>query len=316
MKIEIKYSGSILNLPAKVVDLASRASENELRVILGIFGFLPYFDSFDSCLSTLASKLELDVNEVICAIDFWAKNGVIAVDGLDTSALETASLESSEKNTMPSYTGKQINEYVEKNKEIESLFASCQDVLGKTFNTHDFNCVIHLKTFYKFSDEFILILLAHCVEIDRANWAYIRKTAKNLYDEGIDTYEKLEKHFSARRNKRSREYKIRKLFGVGEREFTKRERDVFERWIGSKIPYELIEKAYEVTIDNIGKASLSYTAKVLENWQENGIKTVEDAENSLVKYKKRLSMSSFDTDDFFEAALKRSNEEIKKGSKL
>ena len=59
MKIEIKYSGSILNLPAKVVDLASRASENELRVILGIFGFLPYFDSFDSCAKVLSKVKDM-----------------------------------------------------------------------------------------------------------------------------------------------------------------------------------------------------------------------------------------------------------------
>ena len=55
--------------------------------------------------------------------------------------------------------------------------------------------------------------------------------------------------------------------------------------------------------------------KILENWQLAGIKTVEEAEESLASFKSKQNMSSFDTDDFFEAALKRSNERIKERSK-
>lgn len=315
MKIEVKYVGGILNLPSQVLSLVKDADETELKVLLGIFSYTHAFSSFDTCLPMLSKELDIEIAEINRALAFWAKNGILSVDGLDGACFEAIAMESSEKNSMPSYTGEQISAYISQNKEIESLFNGCQSVMGKTFNTHDYNSIIYLKSFYRFSDEYILFLLAHCVESDKANWAYIRKTAKSLYDEGIDTYEKLEKHFSQRRNKRSLEYKIRKLFGIGEREFTKRERDIFENWINQKINFELIKKAYEVTIDNTGKPSSSYTAKIIENWLSTGIKTVEDAENSLVAYKNRLSMSSFDTDDFFEAALKRSSEEFKKGSK-
>jgi DNA replication protein DnaD len=53
-------------------------------------------------------------------------------------------------------------------------------------------------------------------------------------------------------------------------------------------------------------------AKILDNWHTNGIKTAEDVEKSLESYqaKQKLSMSTFDTDDFFEAALKRSDEKM------
>ena len=58
--------------------------------------------------------------------------------------------------------------------------------------------------------------------------------------------------------------------------------------------------------------SYAYMAKILENWHTNGIKTIEDAERSLEEYKgkQKMSMSTFDTDEFFEAALKRSNEKM------
>ena len=53
-------------------------------------------------------------------------------------------------------------------------------------------------------------------------------------------------------------------------------------------------------------------AKILDNWHLAGIKTVEDVEKSLTEYKQKqkISMSTFDTDDFFEAALKRGREKM------
>ena len=36
MKIEIKYTGGILNLPVKVADLAAIASEAQLKVLLTV----------------------------------------------------------------------------------------------------------------------------------------------------------------------------------------------------------------------------------------------------------------------------------------
>ncbi|MBR2444843.1 MAG: DnaD domain protein [Clostridia bacterium] len=315
MKIEIKYGGGILNLPASVAEHARSADENQLKVLLSIFNYLGFLSNFDACLEKIAGDLELDIREINSALAFWAEKGVLSVEGLDAGAVIASQIDTCEKNAMPTYTGKQIASFIEENKEIETLFNSCQAVLDKSFNTPDYNNVIYLKSFYSFSDEYILMLLEHCKECDKASWAYIRKTAKNLYDEGIDTYDKLESHFAARRNKRSLEYKIRRLFGIGEREFIKREREIFEGWINAKISFELIEKAYEVTVANTSKASPSYTAKVIENWLSSGIKTAEDAEKAMQAYKDKNSVSGPSADDLFEAAILRSQEEFKKGNK-
>ena len=185
-------------------------------------------------------------------------------------------------------------------------------MLGKSFTAQDYNNVMQLKSYFKFSDEYILLLLEHCVESEKASWAYIRKTATNLYDEGISSYSKLEAHFAARRNRRSPEYKIRKLLNIGEREFTKSERAHIEKWIDLKTPFELISKAYDITVEKTGKLSYAYMAKILDNWHTSGIKTAEDLEKSEEQYKnkQKMSMSTFDADEFFEAALERSNKKM------
>ena len=315
MKISLKYSGGIVNLPDTVYSQLAEAGEAEVKVILGISMFSSCFGDFDKALPLLAEKLDLSLNEVTGALKFWQGAGVLSIDGLVEPSITATSAVSSRKNEAPSFTGDQILRTVEKNPSFKMLADCAANVLGKDFTPTDFNSLLEIKEFYGFSDEYILMLLQHCVESDKASWAYIRKTSKILYDEGVDTYERLEAHLAARKNKRSFEYKIRKLFGVGYREFTKRERTYFDRWAELKQSFDLVKRAYEISVDNGKGTSWSYIAKILENWHTQGIKTVEDAEKSLASYKSKTSMSSFDTDEFFEAALKRSSERIKERSK-
>lgn len=312
MKIEIKYTSGILNLPARVADLAATASESQLRVLLILAASPAYLCDIDPYLTTISQRASLTLDEVKMAIAYWAQNGVLAVDGLDTAILEAAAAENQSQNKEPVFTGSQILAFMEKHKDFAALCDDCQTVLGKSFTAHDYNNLLNLKSYFKFSDDYILLLLTHCVEVEKASWAYVRKTAKALYDEGICTYTALDSHFSARKNKRSLEYKIRKLLGIGEREFVKTERTYIEKWIGLKISIELLTKAYEITLEKTGKVSLAYMAKVLDNWLSSGIKTTEDVEKSLEEYKnkQKLSISTFDTDDFFEAALERSNKKM------
>ena len=70
---------------------------------------------------------------------------------------------------------------------------------------------------------------------------------------------------------------------------------------------EIIEKAYEVTADATGKGSFPYANTILERWNAAGLRTLDQIE---ISYKKSGSESpsvgSFDTDSFFEAAVRRS----------
>ncbi len=302
-------------MPDTVSNNLCEAGEAELKVILGISLFSAHFGDFERALPLLCEKLDLALNEVTGALKFWQGAGVLSIEGAPEPSSATVLAVSSKTNEAPSFTGDQILRMVEKNPDFKMLAHCAGDVLGKDFTPTDYNSLLEIKELYGFSDEYILMLIQHCVESERASWAYIRKTSRILFDEGVDTYEKLEAHLAARRNKRSFEYKIRKLFGIGQREFTKRERTYFDKWVELKHSFDLVKRAYEISVDNGKGTSWSYIAKILENWHTQGIKTVEDAEKSLASYKSKTTMSSFDTDDFFEAALKRSEKRIEERSK-
>ena len=310
MKISFKYTGRIISLPAEITEFTSQATKDDMTVIINLFANPEYLSSFDSCLEAFSEKTGLGVDTVLRSLSFWSKTGIIEAEGIAESAPMVATTE-----RVPSYSGAQINKFISENKRIASLFDACQQIMGKSFSPIDFNNVIYLKDYFKFSDDYIMLLIAHCVENEKSGWAYIRKTAKNLYEEGIDTYSELERHFADRKNRASLEYKIRSAFGIGARELSKREREKFDLWISADISEELVKKAYDITVNNTSKPSVAYASKIIENWISLGYKTLEEIEASEDSRRAKMSASTFETDDFFEAALERSKNYYSKEAK-
>ncbi|MFQ9149932.1 MAG: DnaD domain-containing protein [Eubacteriales bacterium] len=141
----------------------------------------------------------------------------------------------------------------------------------------------------------------------------------NLFDEGVDTVDALNAYIKRKDEFEDNVGKIRSLIGAGQRELTAKEKKCFTCWLDEWcFPIDVITRAYEVTVDKIGDPSVSYMNKVLENWKNSGLTTLEAVEASLENYKKKKAEaahgtetvngaeSGFQTDEFFEAALRRS----------
>ena len=59
MKLEIKYTGSILNLPSRVADLAPTVSKEDLQVIISLFAYMEYFSNFENAINAFFPLYEL-----------------------------------------------------------------------------------------------------------------------------------------------------------------------------------------------------------------------------------------------------------------
>ena len=70
------------------------------------------------------------------------------------------------------------------------------------------------------------------------------------------------------------------------------------------MPMDVISMAYEIAVARTKEPSVPYTNAILERWHKEGLKNLEEIEKA--EAQKAPTNGSFDTDDFFEAALKRS----------
>lgn len=216
--------------------------------------------------------------------------------------------------TIPVYSGEEMERLLDENNGgRRHLLAMCQEITGRVYNAVEANKVIALSDFLGLSNEHILMLFTYCKKHDKTAVPYIEKMAYNLYDEGVDTYDKLDAYFRRKELYEKTEGKLRSMFGLGERALSSKEKKFVKRWIYEfGFSLEMLQRAYEITVDNIknGAFSFAYMNSVLENWFTNGISTPEqvDAASEERRRQKQQTEGSFNTDEFVALALKKSGQ--------
>ncbi len=330
MKYKINYGSRIAVIPENAIDAISRAGADDLKVLIALCSLGGNADA--KKLAKLTSCGEEEVRE---ALSFWRGTGVIEPCGAKESVGETLALEKEESvskkevkaeatdkkvepdspkklrgaDELPKYTSDELAEILEQRQETAALIDECQHIMGKVFNIKEINVLMGLVDYLELDCEYIMMLLTYCVSIGKKTLHYAEKLAFALYDAGITKGEQLAEELRRREAASSAEGKIRAMFGVGERAFTTKEKKFISAWINDMgYSEEIIEKAYEVTADATGKGSFAYANSVLERWNAAGLRTLSEIEESYKKGEStgKPSEGSFDTDSFFEAAVRRS----------
>ena len=113
MKISIKYGGRILNLPNEVAELSSKASYEDLCVIINLFTYSEYLGSFEGAIESFSEKTGLGADVILRSLAFWSKAGVIHIEGMQeyTPVISVS-------NRVPTYSGAQIARFMDENKMI------------------------------------------------------------------------------------------------------------------------------------------------------------------------------------------------------
>lgn len=319
MKIIPKKSKNILELPADILtDCLSECDETKLKVLICLSAS-PEFQEDKVC-----EELDITKRAFRSALEFWIEKGAFEKQQSASKTQKSKQKAEKEENItvkhaalmhaseLPRYAADEISRFFEDNDHSSELLMGCQRCIGKVFSTAEVEIVVGLKDYLKLDDDYILLLFSHCAKMGKKSLRYIEKLAVGLFDEGVLAYDELDEHLNAIEAAHSTEQKLRGLFGVGRRALTKKEKETFELWMGKwKLTLPLIERAYEVTVENTGGASIPYCSAVLERWYTNGYTTVEEVNAAMEEYKHdktgtKDKKGSFETDDFFEAALKRS----------
>jgi DnaD/phage-associated family protein len=213
---------------------------------------------------------------------------------------------------LPAYTTEELAAVLERRRELTALIDECSHVFGKIFNTHEVSQLIGLADYLGLEDDYLLLVLAHCVKIGKKSLRYAVNTAIALYDNGITDAAALQECLKAREEKEAREGKLRSMFGLGSRALTTKEKKMFEAWLSvHHFTTEVIQMAYERTVNATGKPSIPYANSILERWAAAGLNSIEQINEAEAAYEKQgkngpTAGNSFDTNDFFDAALQRS----------
>ena len=327
MLIKINYGVGAGVFPTSCAEQIKRASLCDLKVLWLICAKGGMVEISELCDFARAGE-----SEIVSSLSYWRGAGVIECEMPKAASVEQKTTEKQAANqkkvaridALPEYTSDEIACILEKNTELSTFISECQRIMGKMFNIHEVNVLIGLVDYLDLDCDYIMLLLTYCVSHGKKTLHYAEKTAFGFYDSGITTVDALSAELQRRENVASVEGRIRALFGIGGRALTAKEKKEISAWINDwGFSFEIIEKAYETTVDATGGASLHYAHSVLDRWNAEGIRTIEQIDASAEKYKAEKQEkstakksgkgkaqdnqnSSFNTDEFFEAAIRRS----------
>lgn len=312
MKIRINYGDRVIALPGKVLSLMEDADAVTLKVLLILAS-----SGEQTEISALGAAVGCSPEEAEKALNFWRKAGLVSVDSKATAVtvtehqVDTGKVSIVHSGEMPSYTGKEIERLFEANGELRNFIDECQRLLGKLLSVTEINKLIGLTDYYRFSGDYVLLLVKRCVEIGKGSVPYIVRTAISMYNSGIVTIETLEDKIREEDEVSAMETTLRKLMGWGKRALTEKEKRFVKCWTEWQIPDDMLELVYQITVDATKGPSMPYMNKVLTSWREAGYKTAADARAAMEQYKQKKAAtgsSSFNRDEFFEAAIRHSLE--------
>jgi len=352
MKIIPCYKNKIINIPAEtILPELSSATREELAVLIAIIAE-PEFDvsalsaKLNITESTLISAVGTWTRKgAVSVIEQQSTSAVQKPDSPKTQPVQTeANVAVSQENTkkpviisnktksaddgkpafilqsstLPHYSVDEVADYLEGNSTTSNLIDSCQMILGKVLNAAETAIIIGLIDHLSLSPEYVMLLFAHAAKMGKQSVRYIEKLALSFFDRGILTYPELIEEVSAKEAAADMEAYIRKLIGIGRRAYTDAEHEMIDLWTNKyKMNEEMVKHAYEITIAKTNEPSMPYMNAIIENWHKAGYANLEEITNAEEAYKRDkelqdASRSSFTTDEFYEAALSRSYDNLKK----
>lgn len=304
MHIGFLYGRSILNLPMAAKEYITVSSAEELRVLIAAA-------SADTS-EEIAKALGIAEADALRALREWEKRGIVILEGAEAAiAVER------EIDTRPSYTGAEVARICAES-DVKELIDVCAAILGKTFTPTEMESIIYLYDGLRFDFEYIVRLCKHCHDIGRSSIRYVEKVGIGLYDSGVITVGALEAYIEKEERKNDMEYRVRELFGLGERALTPSEQKYLAAWtLDWNLPFEVIRLAYNEMMRIKDRPVFSYQNGILKKWVENGCKTPEDVAAYIENAKKTAESAGkkkdseknknigFDLDEFFAAATLR-----------
>lgn len=263
--------------------------------------------------SQIADALRVSEIDVVNAFLFYSSKGLVkihnftSVDDVDFDIEFCFQQPRSGVEFRPSYKSSEISRQLSDNPKVSQMYHMVSQILGKTLSTADTELLYSLYDYYALPAEVILVLVEYFVSKGKRSMRAIEKEAAKWSSAGIDTVEKARRQIKKREEFLSYAYRVRKIMGIGERSLSAKELQYINRWQNEyRMEPEMVQAAFELTVNQTGKLSFAYMNKILGSWAEDGIRTQADiGKDKKRPVKKQTKQAGYDFDELEKAALRK-----------
>lgn len=299
---------SVFAVPSSIVDnYIKLASGDAVKVLL----YILRHGGEKLSSQQIASAVSLSTDSVDEAFIFWEQANVLS--GSDIKPQINSHEEAENKVLKPetpekkpkrrenfSLTPSEIASRIEGSEEIKVLFSMAEESFGRILNHIEQREYIWMHDYLGLSTDVLLTLTAYCISIEKSNIKYIRSVAADWCDRDINTLEAAQEEIKRLEEKGSFNFGIMKAFGMS-RKPTAKQQQFIDSWRERSYSMDLIEYAYEKTIETIDKLNFPYINKILENWYNEGLLTrekIDEANGARAEKKVSEEAHSYDLEDY------------------
>ena len=260
-------------------------------------------------LAQMADRLLCTERDILRALKYWAKQGLLSLDFTDNKklcgiALLAPAVPSGTQET-PSSTPEQPADggnvsspqpltpervsQLKQNEDIVQLLYIAEQYLGKTLSATEMQKILFFYDGLGLSADLIEYLIEYCVSRNHKSIRYIETVATAWAQEGITSVEEAKKS-SSRYNKEY--FSILKALGITNHNPVETEITLMDTWLKTYgFSIEIIQEACNRTVLQTGQASFQYADKILEGWKKKEVRNLEDIRSLDDQHKKRSQSS-------------------------
>ena len=289
MKLE-KNDKSILFSYTELPDVffteyLSQANGDFVKVYLCLV-FLAKYDK-EIKLNDLSKKLNIPFSTIQSALAFWEELGVVTkkLNGYMLNSLQEIELH---KSYVPNLSlSKEKLEDNEKNqyraKAVESInHLYFQGVMSPSWYS---NIDLWFKK-YGFDEQVMVALFDHCFNKSALHKNYVQAVAEGWASHQIKSYNELENYQQKYENMAKIKKAIAKKLGRYN-PLTQFEEAYIEKWIlDFNYSLDIINIALKKTTSK-ANPNFDYLDKIISNWYDRNLKTVEEIENFMAEFKQK-----------------------------
>ncbi len=297
----------IFAVPAVVADEHIRlAGSAQLKVLIWLLrNGSGKFDA-DQC----SKAIGLTPADCRDALQYWVETNLLISPSTQEKTPAKKDVEENKKTTgkhvlaasRPRPVKPTMKEVISRQKESEEftyLLDTASARMGRPISNGDMETLLYLYDTAGLPVEVILMVIEYANACGKSHMRYIEKVALDWSDREINTIAAAEQYLCTLERRRQAWQKLSELLNIKQSP-TVAQSDAAERWICDwQIDGGLLRLAYDKCIKATGRFNSSYMMKIIENWRNQGIDSVEkvDDQNSS-KSKKSKKETSYDLEEY------------------
>jgi len=236
----------------------------------------------------IAKTINITPEEVEKAWKYWEEQGIINIVENDMNQeriiefvdLKEKMLNIKGEEEKPAKNSVDRIIKARQNIKIREMFDYIRKISGRELSQNEIFAFLDWIEEYNFSPEIVVMIVEDCYSRNKKDLPYLKQVARNWFDAGIDSQEKAIEYANRHKEKWQKYSKVLNFLRVG-RQPTAVEEEMLYKWFYEySFSDEAVLRACELTVKTL-KPSFSYIDKVLTEWHENNIKTLDEIETYL-----------------------------------